>query len=113
MSPVNFHLLFLSTDILLKSPATANTTQISAVEIYPSTLPLDASEHFSDAITPYVRALLADPTCSGKDELSVSLRNAIIAEDGKLLKKHEKLYKLLEARDSDAGRKKVVLLGSG
>ena len=97
----------------LRSPATASTTQISAVEIYPSTLPLDASEHFSDAIFPYVRALIADPTCSGKDELSVSLRNAIIAEDGQLLPRHAKLYELLKQRNSDDRRRKVVLLGSG
>lgn len=97
----------------LDSPATPNTTQISAVEIYPSALPLDASNHFSKSILPYVRSLLADPTCSGSDELAMSLRNAIVVENGKLAKRHEKLYELLEESQKGRGSKRVVLLGSG
>nr|CRX79225.1 hypothetical protein ls5931a1_00038 [Leucosporidium scottii] len=102
-----------STGEITRDPATPHTTQVSSVEIYPSTLPLDASNHFSEAILPYVRSLLADPTCSGKDKIAVSLRNAIVCEDGELVERHQKLYELLKEREAGRGAKRVVLLGSG
>lgn len=98
---------------LPSSASTPQATQITAVEIYPATLPLDSSSHFSSSILPYVKSLLNDPTCSGSDASAISLRNAIIVENGKLPARHEKLYSLLEAVKPQTRRQKVVLLGSG
>ncbi|KAK4052299.1 hypothetical protein OIO90_004380 [Microbotryomycetes sp. JL221] len=65
-----------------RDPAAPRTTQISAVEIYPSTLPIDSSRHFSSCVLPYVQSLLKDPTCSDKnDVLARSLRRAIVVEN--------------------------------
>lgn len=96
----------------LASPAKPHTTQVSAVEIYPSTLPLDSSRHFSSCILPYVESLIKDPTCSVKDDpLARSLRRAIVVEDGKLADKHAWLYDLLQ--QAGTRKKKALLLGSG
>lgn len=91
-----------------RSPSKPGSVQLSSVEIYPTTVPLDASEHFSSCILPYVKSLVADPTCAAQDDLATSLRRSIVVEDEKLAEAHEGLSTLLDQR-----RRKVVMLGSG
>ncbi|KAF8982576.1 hypothetical protein BGZ46_001041 [Entomortierella lignicola] len=63
--------------------------QIMSVDILPSELPLESSQHFSNALYPYVKELIRDNT-----EHPV-LAGATIAEDGKLKPAHAGLSKIL------------------
>jgi alpha-aminoadipic semialdehyde synthase len=107
-----------------------------AVDILPSSLPLDASNHFSDAVFPYLQSLIRD--YRGEEEeggsYSVALDRATVARGGELVGKHQWLEEPLRTwRDrvapDNAGssavhnkkarnkvgviRKKVLMLGSG
>jgi len=100
---------------------------ISAVDILPTELPADASEHFSSRILPYVRRLL-NPSQLDKEK-GESLGRAVIVDSGELTAQHSWLQTGVDAlraaespiRRSDIsatpsripGRKKVLLLGSG
>ncbi|KAM0786112.1 hypothetical protein ACM66B_006922 [Microbotryomycetes sp. NB124-2] len=95
-----------------RDPAAPRTTQVSAVEIYPSTLAVDSSKHFSTCVLPYVESLLKDPTCSNvEDPIARSLKRAIVVENGRLTEKHQWLHGLL--KEADKPRRRVLLLGSG
>ncbi|KAK4048433.1 hypothetical protein OIV83_004779 [Microbotryomycetes sp. JL201] len=101
-----------ATGEMSRDPASPRTTQVSAVEIYPSTLAVDSSKHFSSCIMPYVDSLVKDPTCSNnQDPLARALRRAIVVENGQLAEKHHWLQTLLS--EADKPKRKVVLLGSG
>ncbi|KAM0745747.1 hypothetical protein T439DRAFT_318945 [Meredithblackwellia eburnea MCA 4105] len=112
-----------ATGIEYREPSQARTTQISSIEILPSELPLDASTHFSESITPYLYSLLKDPaSANAEDQFARALRRATIVDQGNLTKEHERLYAVLKDRKDDTKertsmqavkRQKVVLLGSG
>jgi len=101
----------------LDSPAHPTSTQLSSVEILPSAFPIDATEHFSRGLLPYVRYLLDDPTLKkdGEDgkEIRDGLRRATLVEDGELTDRHQWLYKVLDEAKSSSRRKKAVVLGAG
>ena len=87
------------------------------MEILPSAFPIDATEHFSRGLLPYVRYLLADPTLASASEdgheLREALQRATLVKDGKLTEKHEWLYGLLEEAKAGAKRQRAVVLGAG
>ncbi|KAG0240071.1 hypothetical protein BGW41_007236 [Actinomortierella wolfii] len=105
--------------------AEAPGVQIMSVDILPSELPLESSQHFSEALYPFVKELIRDnashPVLSG----------ATIAEGGKLTKGHEELYEILKKEKAQeklnaisskpqgqsatgvGKRKRVLLCGSG
>ena len=87
-------------------PPNLRGVQVMAVDILPSEVPLDASEHFSQALLPYVRALIRQeqerrgvPTTEDIGEEAVdmlaALNRATIAENGKLTRSHRWLYEPL------------------
>lgn len=74
---------------------------IMSVDILPTSLPLDASNHFSNVLTPYLRALIkkyrgrpanADMERAYGDALS----RATVASEGRLADKHAWLLELVE-----------------
>jgi alpha-aminoadipic semialdehyde synthase len=77
-----------------------------AIDILPTEVPFDASEHFSQALLPYLRALLRheqerhgfptteDVTGDAAERLS-ALKRATIAENGELTESHRWLYEPL------------------
>ena len=78
-----------------------------AVDILPASLPREASEHFSQALTPYLRALVRDEK-SGEE--ADALDRATIARDGKLT---ERFTWLKERIGKGERKKRVLVLGSG
>lgn len=67
-----------------------------SVDILPTTLPLDASQHFSKEFFPYLRTLINSvgksserKDCQAGEELTRALERATIASSGKLEKKHQ------------------------
>ncbi|KAJ7784692.1 Saccharopine dehydrogenase-domain-containing protein [Mycena metata] len=60
--------------------------QMMAVDILPASIPLDASEHFSAALTPYLDNLIEHHRTSGA--LDPALDKATIAVGGQLAEKH-------------------------
>ncbi|CAG8520244.1 11028_t:CDS:10 [Dentiscutata heterogama] len=65
-------------------------TQIMAVDILPTEIPLESSEHFSRSLYPFMKDLI-----NGTIDNSPVLSNATIAKDGQLMGAHTKLYELL------------------
>ena len=121
-------------------PANTRGIQVMAVDILPTEIPLDASTHFSNALMPYLRALVRQEqrrrqelnaiTHSGNGWNGVpvedatfleALDRATIAKHGKLMPQHEWLYDSLATLKSQSSsatpainrRKKVLLFGSG
>lgn len=61
-----------------------------AVDILPSSLPFDASKHFSDALFPYLMALIGEyRENSAEGVYDKALCEATIARAGELVGKHE------------------------
>ncbi|ORX36707.1 Saccharopine dehydrogenase-domain-containing protein [Kockovaella imperatae] len=101
---------------------------ISSIDILPSELPKDSSEHFSDCIIPYVRQLA---TGAHDAVLEDTLSRATIVRSGTITENHKGLMPRVQqwrnenvgsgrramstaSRDSGIHRKKkVLLLGSG
>lgn len=86
--------------------------QVMSVDILPTQLPLDASRHFSQALMPYLRALVRDYQGAGVSQgasagagadgdgpLVDALDRATIARGGKLMPNHEWLYASLDKLD--------------
>ncbi|KAF0400949.1 alpha-aminoadipic semialdehyde synthase [Gigaspora margarita] len=65
-------------------------TQIMAVDILPTEIPLESSEHFSRSLYPFIKDLV-----NGTIDNNPVLSNATIAKDGRLVGAHTKLYELL------------------
>lgn len=104
--------------------------QMMAVDILPSALPLDASQHFSQALLPYLQSLISEYR-GGDAAHKGALDAATVARQGELQGKHAGLEAPLKVwRDSVAlpaasasgseskltlkpKQKKVLLLGSG
>ena len=125
----------------LSLPSHLDAIRIMSVDILPTSLPLDASTHFSDVLKPYLRALInrySGRDVSAEKEHEDALSRATVASEGKLADKHTWLQDLVDkwrsasasstaARHPDgteavsttaAGdfirrKKKVLMLGSG
>lgn len=99
-----------------------------AVDILPTALPREASEHFSSVLGPYLRSVIRGyRQSSGREESAgkeEALERATVASGGQLREGHLWLEDLLAAwRAQDASssspgagsvkRKRVLMLGSG
>lgn len=112
-----------------------------SVDILPTALPLEASTHFSNVLTPYLKSLIRGyrtpgaPHLNGNVDLKLAagLERATVAEGGELRPAHKWLYGTLskwkegvEAEKSGAAssaegiaasrpgpKKRVLMLGSG
>ncbi|KAL1918036.1 uncharacterized protein VTP21DRAFT_3302 [Calcarisporiella thermophila] len=88
-------------------------TQIMSVDILPTELPKEASQHFNDCLYPHVKELVNG---NFKDKV---LRDATIAHEGKLTAPHQNLNSHLDKHREKSSasiperRKRVLLLGSG
>ncbi|KAI9592138.1 Saccharopine dehydrogenase-domain-containing protein [Syncephalis fuscata] len=78
--------------------------QVLAVENLPTEMPIDASEHFSQALFPMVKELI-----KGNSKLPVFER-ATICENGKLRERHQHLTQHLFKASAS---KRILVLGSG
>jgi len=94
-----------------------------AVDILPTSLPLDASGHFSDSLRPYLNSVI-DSYHGKPGEEAEAIRRATIVRQGKLEDKHawlqEKVDGWRQTTPGHSGRaqgvlkkKNVLLLGSG
>ncbi|KAF8953537.1 hypothetical protein BGZ52_008945 [Haplosporangium bisporale] len=82
--------------------------QIMSVDILPSELPMESSQHFSDSLYPFIKELIRD------NNSHPVLAGATIAADGHLTAAHQNLTKILH--DTNAKEKLAKLkatLGSG
>ena len=69
-----------------------------SVDILPSEIPLDASEHFSTALVPYLKTLIHEYDGKAADvDIAGSLNRATIARGGKLMEPHTWLYASLSS----------------
>lgn len=65
-----------------------------AVDILPASIPLDASNHFSKALYPYLESLIESYKAGGA--LSPALERGTTAAGGKLVEKHKWLWENVE-----------------
>ncbi|KAJ7212239.1 Saccharopine dehydrogenase-domain-containing protein [Mycena pura] len=70
------------------------SVQMMAVDILPASIPLDASNHFSKALYPYLETLIESYQTGGA--LSPALERGTIAAGGKLADKHKWLWENVE-----------------
>nr|KAJ3417907.1 hypothetical protein HK105_000609 [Polyrhizophydium stewartii] len=87
--------------------------QIMSIDNLPTEMPLEASEYFSEALSPFVTEL-----AKGNISHPVIERASITTSSGELVPRHKKLEASLAAHGGQAthkvtGSKKVLLLGSG
>ncbi|KAG2121616.1 Saccharopine dehydrogenase-domain-containing protein [Suillus clintonianus] len=106
-------------------PSHLPSVTIMSVDILPSSLPLDASQHFCGVLMPYLHALIDEYRGRpGSREHLEALNVATIARNGELQGKHRWLAAPVERRAveiaSKAGvtetplrKKRVLMLGSG
>jgi len=110
-------------------PAYLPPVQMMAVDILPSSLPLDASVHFSGVLWPYIMSLVREYQGeSEEDGEREALDGATVARGGELVGRHswleEPLMRWRESVVSSGGlaaveaagviqKKKVLMLGSG
>lgn len=116
-------------------PAHLPSIQMMAVDILPSSLPLDASTHFSDALFPYLMTLIEEYRGNRAEGVyNKALNTATVARAGELVGKHgwlkEPLTTWKESIISDdvhgsapeslcrevrltTPKRKVLMLGSG
>lgn len=105
----------------LTLPAHLPSIQIMSVDILPSSLPLDASEHFCQVLMPYLKAVIQEYRGqSVEKEYSEALKTATVAKDGQLQGIHAWLEEPLDKWRRSAAKlegpkrkKKVLMLGSG
>ncbi|EIW77770.1 hypothetical protein CONPUDRAFT_128756 [Coniophora puteana RWD-64-598 SS2] len=110
-------------------PAHLPSVQIMSVDILPTTLPLDASQHFCGVLMPYLRSLIKEykGEKNGKEHAK-SLNRATVARHGVLQSQHAWLEENVNKWRAESGKtasagasaavtntpkKKVLLLGSG
>ena len=92
-----------------------------SVDILPSSLPLDASEHFCRVLMPYLNALIQEYRGrSVEQEYSEALKTATVAKDGQLHGTHTWLEAPLDKwrrsspkLEGSPRKQKVLMLGSG
>ncbi|KAF9236788.1 Saccharopine dehydrogenase-domain-containing protein [Melanogaster broomeanus] len=105
-------------------PAHLPGVQIMSVDILPSSLPLDASQHFCGVLMPYLQALIKEYRGEpAEPEYSEALKMATVARYGQLQGKHTWLSEPVEKwrlsstaaaqSKSAVKKKKVLMLGSG
>lgn len=102
-------------------PAHLPSVQIMSVDILPSSLPLDASEHFCRVLMPYLKAAIQEYRgLPVKQEYSEALKTATVAKDGQLQGTHTWLEDPLDKwrrsavkLEGSPRKKKVLMLGSG
>ncbi|KAG2207514.1 hypothetical protein INT47_004264, partial [Mucor saturninus] len=91
--------------------------QVMGIDILPAEFPVESSEFFSKALYPFIKEMVNAEPNPPLDQLSPLLRNATIADHGKLTKPHQALNAMLPnsaGKSSSLGNKKtVLLLGSG
>lgn len=71
-------------------PAHLPGVQMMAVDILPTSLPLDASTHFSNVLRPYLKTLIREyrhqsPVDESEAKLRAALQRATVAKDGTLV----------------------------
>lgn len=85
-------------------PDSLPTIQMMAVDILPSSLPLDASNHFSKALFPYLMSLIREYQGEqDKPAYHEALEKATVANGGKLVEKHAWLGEPLAAWKAGVG----------
>ncbi|EMD35803.1 hypothetical protein CERSUDRAFT_52831 [Gelatoporia subvermispora B] len=109
-------------------PAHLPGVTMMAVDILPSALPREASQHFSSRLMPYLTALIESRRSRGQgvdNEKLGAVMKAVVARDGVLAEQHRwlqtplgiwKASKEAGAANIGAGvvpKKKVLMLGSG
>ncbi|KAL4076611.1 Saccharopine dehydrogenase-domain-containing protein [Scleroderma yunnanense] len=122
-------------------PAHLPPLHIMSVDILPSSLPLDASNHFSSVLTPYLKALVdkyrgIPAIVDAEKEYEDALERATVASEGRLVGKHAWLLDPVEkwrsisassvqgpnsavtapttaTEDTVRKKKRVLMLGSG
>ncbi|KAI8640529.1 Saccharopine dehydrogenase-domain-containing protein [Parasitella parasitica] len=85
--------------------------QVMGIDILPAELPVESSEFFSKALYPYIKEIVQSSPNTPLDKLSPLLRQATIADQGKLTEPHKGLLSSKAATNND--KKTVLLLGSG
>ncbi|KAI8352990.1 Saccharopine dehydrogenase-domain-containing protein [Mortierella sp. GBAus27b] len=83
--------------------------QIMSVDILPSELPLESSQHFSDSLYPFIKEMIRD------NHAHPVLAGATIAENGSLKPAHEGLSKILKgthAKERLAKIKSAIATGA-
>ncbi|KAH7099522.1 Saccharopine dehydrogenase-domain-containing protein [Auriculariales sp. MPI-PUGE-AT-0066] len=75
----------------ISSPDAKDGVSIMGVDILPTELPADASAHFSEKLSPYLRALLRLPPRDGEDAQCIerALDRASVAREGRLADKFQ------------------------
>jgi len=103
-------------------PGHLPSVQIMSVDILPSSLSLDASEHFCRVLMPYLKAVIQEYRGqSVQQEYFDALKTATVAKDGQLQGIHTWLEDPLDKWRRSAAKlegslgkkKKVLMLGSG
>ena len=110
-------------------PVHLPSVQIMSVDILPTSIPSDASAHFSHVLKDYLKTVVQEYRGAGSDASPAhveALKRATIARDGRLLGKHKWLKEPVtkwrveaeaakEAAQSELAleKKKVLMLGSG
>jgi alpha-aminoadipic semialdehyde synthase len=98
-----------------------------AVDILPSSIPLDASVHFSNVLLDYLKVIVREYRREGaktgeEKEMREALERATVARDGMLVGKHRWLSEPVAKWRAEAAtqaaeqlkpKKKVLMLGSG
>ena len=101
--------------------------QIMSVDILPTSIPLDASRHFSSALMPYLERAMGwySSDASSHPGMGEALERATVAVGGALVDKHrwlqqgvdkwhaEKAQAAQPAAGASIKKKRVLLLGSG
>ena len=102
--------------------------QIMSVDILPTSIPLDASRHFSNALMPYLERAMGwySSDASSNPGMGEALERATVAVGGALTEKHrwlqqgvdkwrvEKKAQVIQpATGASIQKKRVLLLGSG
>jgi alpha-aminoadipic semialdehyde synthase len=86
-------------------PAHLPPVTVMTVDILPTSLPLDASRHFSDALAPYLRALVAGYRGERADaDVARALERATVVQEGNLVGRHEWLGEKVDVWRSSVGR---------
>ncbi|KAG0708523.1 Saccharopine dehydrogenase-domain-containing protein [Suillus ampliporus] len=110
-------------------PSHLPSVTIMSVDILPSSLPLDASQHFCGVLMPYLRALINEYRgLPGSSEHLEALNVATVARNGELQGKHRWLAAPVErcratrtseitskagVAETSLRKKRVLMLGSG
>ncbi|KAJ6619520.1 Saccharopine dehydrogenase-domain-containing protein [Mycena sp. CBHHK59/15] len=77
-------------------PAYLPSIQMMAVDILPASIPLDASQHFSAALLPYLESVIESYQAGKAGSLGTALERATIAANGQLAEKHRWLQESVD-----------------